>query len=93
MDFEFLIITNYHVVEEAAEETPLEDFKLDGKFCFRISLAEKSNIAGTTCELQARIVQCDKKHDLALLTLVFNSDDAEAVQDFTGHHISTYLQS
>ena len=84
MDFKFLIITNHHVVKEAAGDTPLDDFKLDGKLSFRISTAEKSNIASKTCFLQARIVDFDENHDLALLTLVFTSDDAEVAQDFTG---------
>ena len=89
MDFKFLIITNYHVVEEAANETRLDDFKLDGNFSFQVSPAEETSIGRTStsakkCVLEARIVEYDKQKDLALLTLVFASNDAEAVQDFTG---------
>ena len=84
MDFKFLIITNYHVVEEAANETPLDNFKLDGNSSFQVSPAEETGIGGKKCVLEARIVEYDKQKDLALLTLVFASNDAEAVQDFTG---------
>ena len=84
MDFKFLILTNYHVVKEAANKTPLEDFRLNGKRTFEISTGEKSSIGEKACDLYARIIELDEKHDLALLTLVFAMDDAVAVQDFTG---------
>ena len=84
MNFKFLILTNYHVVKEAADKKPLEDFRLDGKRTFEISTGEQSSIGGKSCNLQARIIEVDEKHDLALLTLVYTMDDAGAVQDFAG---------
>ena len=85
-DFEYLIITNNHVIKEITKGEP-EDYMIDSKStkCILISPAEVNNINKNQSRFSAKVIQVDKDRDLALLTMVFeHSEDASTAQDLAG---------
>lgn len=92
-EFNYLIVTNYHVVEAVVtSQTSIEDFMLDGQNSIHISPAESSSITGNSGKFSARVVAYDEASDLALLTMVFqDADDASQAQDLTGFKTGLYF--
>ena len=88
--FEYLIITNHHVIKaitkyEKEEYEKEKEFMLPGTKCIRISPAEVSNINNKQAIFDAKIIQVDKQCDLALLTMVFaNATDEDFAPDLAG---------